>query len=156
MAVADTVVDSVIQHTKARSSTLNEAMYSLHSSINSFSSFLCKLPLQQFIRLVWIIGGYILLRPYLELAFRKLFATQDNEFDETAAAENAPPPKGNPTGSIVGVLESDSTAFTTGNASWGAVARKRQVMILQAWKKEQARLAEEHDLDGIDPDLLEE
>jgi hypothetical protein len=154
--VADMVVDSSLQQTNGGSSTFNGAIYNLQSTINSFSSFLCKLPLQQLIRLVWIIGGYILLRPYLELAFRKLFATQENDLDKTAAAANEPPQKRNPVGGPLDGLEPDIAGLTTGNAAWGAAARKRQAMILQAWEKEQARHVEEHDVDGIDPDLLED
>ena len=40
--------------------------------------------------------------------------------------------------------------------AWGAAARKRRAVMLRAWEEEQARLAEERDLDGIDADLLED
>jgi Protein trafficking PGA2 len=147
--IADMGVGCVLQDTGPGSTTLNHAYYALLSSLNYFTSFLSKLPLQQLIRLVWIIGGYILLRPYLELGFRKLFATQENDSDTIAEAAEASPVKGEP-------LENSRAGITTGSTAWGAAARKRQAIILESWEKEQARLVEEHDLDGVDPDLLED
>jgi hypothetical protein len=73
------VVESLIQDTGA-------GPYTLTGAISAFTSFLSVLPLQQLIRLAWIVGGYILLRPYLELGFRKLFATQAEHDSDTVAA----------------------------------------------------------------------
>jgi hypothetical protein len=130
---------------------MNNTISTLLSSLNSFPSSFSGLDLQKFIRLASIIGGYILLRPYIELGFRKLFATQKEQDSDTVAPEasKVPPSKINPAGGI-------SAEATIGRTGWGAAARKRREMILQAWEEEQARLAEERDLDGIDPDLLED
>ena len=113
----------------------------LRSIFNSFASLLSELPLQQLIRLAWIIGGYILLRPYLELGFRKLFATQENDTDGSVATTPQD--------------DDDAGVSSTSATSWGSAARNR-TRIRQVWEEEQAREAEEHDFDGIDPDLLEE
>jgi hypothetical protein len=155
----------------------NEAIQTVLSSLNSltvfFSSSFSNLPLQELIRLVWIIGGYILLRPYLESGFRRLFATQENDSDTLAAAAapaaapaaddaagpagDASSPKRGPAaaGPVDGV-ENVGAGIATGRDVWGAAARNRQAMMRRAWEEEQARLAEEHDLDDIDPDLLED
>ena len=146
----------VAQDTGARFYSLNDGIHALTSILKSFTSFLFKLPLQQLIRLAWIIGGYILLRPYLELGFQKLFATQEEHGSDSIPA--AAVRKGNAAGGVVDDFETKglSSGTTTGSAAWGAAARNRQAIILQAWEEEQARLAEERDFDGIDPDLLEE
>jgi len=136
--------------TGARFYTLNDASLVLLSVFSSLKTFLSKLPLHQLIRLAWIIGGYILLRPYIELGLRKLFAGQEEQASDTVrAAGITPPPQESPTSGM-------NNEAAVGRAAWGAAARKRKVMIRQAWEEEQARLAEEHDLDGIDPDLLED
>jgi hypothetical protein len=134
-----------------------EGIQTVVSSLDFLTAFLSKLPLQELIRLVWIIGGYILFRPYLERGLRKLFATQKKNSDTiAAAADDASSPKRDPgAGSLDGV-DNVSAGTTTARDAWGATARNRQAMIRQAWEEEQARLAEEHDLDDIDPDLLED
>jgi hypothetical protein len=143
-------VESAILDTGARFSTLNDASLFLLSGFSSLKSFLSKLPLHQLIRLAWIIGGYILLRPYIELGLRKLFAGQEEHASDTvrAAGITSPPQEFSASGM------NDEAAV--GRTAWGAAARKRKVMIRQAWEEEQARLAEEQDWDGIDPDLLED
>ena len=136
--------------TGARFYTLNDASLVLLSVFGSLKTFLSKLPLHQLVRLAWIIGGYILLRPYIELGLRKLFAGQEEHASDTvrAAGITSPPQEFSTSGM--------NNEATVGRTAWGAAARKRKVMIRQAWEEEQARLAEEHDLDGIDPDLLED
>ena len=136
--------------TSARLYTLNDASLVLLSTFNSLKTFLSKLPLHQLIRLAWIIGGYILLRPYIELGFRKLFAGQEEHASDTVRAGGITPPPQEFSANGM------SNEAAVGRTAWGAAARKRKVMIRQAWEEEQARLAEEHDLDGIDPDLLED
>jgi hypothetical protein len=130
--------------------TLNDASLVLHSVFTSLKTFLSKLPLYQLIRLAWIIGGYILLRPYIELGLRKLFAGQEEHASDTVGAADITPPPQDFSASGM------NNEAAVGRTAWGAAARKRKVMIRQAWEEEQARLAEEHDLDGIDPDLLED
>lgn len=166
--MVDGSVSEQTQTGSSSSSLLNtEGIQTVLSSLNSltafFSSSFSKLPLQELIRLIWIIGGYILLRPYLECGFRRLFATQENDSDTLAAADaaasadDASSPKREPAaaGSVDGV-GNVGAGITTGRDAWGAAARNRQAMIRRAWEEEQARLAEEHDLDDIDPDLLED
>lgn len=135
--------------TDTRFYTLNDASLVLLSVFSSLKTFLSKLPLHQLVRLAWIIGGYILLRPYIELGLRKLFAGQEHASDTVRAAGTTPPPQ---EFSASGM----NNEATVGRTAWGDAARKRKVMIRQAWEEEQAKLAEEHDLDGIDPDLLED
>jgi len=136
--------------TGARFYTLNDASLVLLSVFSSLKTFLSKLPLHQLIRLAWVIGGYILLRPYIELGFRKLFAGQEEHTSDTVRAAGITSP---PQELSVSGMENEALV---GRTAWGAAARKRKVIIRQAWEEEQARLAEEHDLDGIDPDLLED
>jgi len=57
---------------------------------------------------------------------------------------------------MIGFKTSGNNEVAAGRTAWSVAARKRKVMIRQAWEEEQARLAEEHDLDSIDPDLLED
>ena len=148
-------VQSVVHDVGARF-YINDAVNSFPSTLESFASFISSLPLQQLIRLAWIIGGYILLRPYLEFGFRKLFANQkEHESDAIASAAEGPPRNGNAADGVADYNGMNSGA-TSGLTAWGAAARKREAMIRQAWVEEQARLAEELDFDGIDPDLLEE
>ena len=136
--------------TGARFYTLNDASLVLLSVFSSLKTFLSKLPLHQLIRLAWIIGGYILLRPYIELGLRKLFAGQEEHASDTVRAAGITPPPQEFSASGM------NNEAAVGRTAWGAAARKRKVIIRQAWEEEQARLAEEHDLDGIDPDLLED
>jgi len=136
--------------TGARFYTLNDASLVLLSVFNSLKTFLSKLPLHQLIRLAWIIGGYILLRPYIVLGLRKLFAGQEEHASDTVRAAGITPPPQEFSASGM------NNEATVGRTAWGDAARKRKVMIRQAWEEEQAKLAEEHDLDGIDPDLLED
>lgn len=110
------------------------------------SPFAC-LSIQEYIRLVWIIGGYLFLRPYLDLAFRKWFAM--NEDTE---------PK---IGTAIVELESDSATKSASKENgstfaWGDGARKRQIAMMQAWEEEQEMKREEEDFEGIDPELLED
>jgi Protein trafficking PGA2 len=152
-------VESTVLDTGARLNTLNDASLALLSVFSSFKSFLSKLPLHQLIRLVWIIGGYILLRPYIELGLRKLFTGQEGHASDTVGTAGITPPSQELSASGIG--DGIKTGGMNGEAAvevtaWGAAARKRKVMVRQAWEEEQARLAEEHDLDGIDPDLLED
>jgi Protein trafficking PGA2 len=152
-------VESTVLDTGDRIDTLNDTSLALLSVFSSFKSFLSKLPLYQLIRLAWIIGGYILLRPYIELGLRKLFAGQEGHASDTVrAAGITPPPQELSASGIGDGIKTDGTnnEAAVGRTAWGAAARKRKVMIRQAWEEEQARLAEEHDLDGIDPDLLED
>ena len=152
-------VESTILDTGARIDTLNDTSLTLLSVLGSFKYFLSKLPLHQLIRLAWIIGGYILLRPYIELGLRKLFAGQEEYDSDTVRAAGITPPPQELSASGIGdgVKTGDmNDEAVVGRTAWGAAARKRKVMIRQAWEEEQARLAEEHDMDGIDPDLLED
>jgi len=118
---------------------------SLQQLCSPVADSLSDLTPQHYIRLIWIVGAYIFLRPYIELGFRKLFATQKEPTMASARTTSA-------------LNEDDSggreeTAETT---SWGAAARKRQAIVIHAWEEEQRRIAEEDDWDGIDPDLLED
>src|SRR5271155_4109213 len=79
--------------TGARFYTLNDASLVLLSLFSSLKTFLSKLPLHQLIRLAWIIGGYILLRPYIELGLRKLFAGQEEHTSDKVRATGIPPPQ---------------------------------------------------------------
>ena len=148
-------VQSVIHDVGARL-YINDAVNSFPSTLDSFASFVSSLPLQQLIRLAWIIGGYVLLRPYLELGFRTLFANQnEHESDGIASAAEGPPQNGNAADGVADYNDRNSGA-TAGLTAWGAAARKRKAMVRQAWEELQARQAEALDFDGIDPDLLEE
>ena|SRR2546423_1868876 len=145
---------SLIQDIRARL-YLDDVTRTFSSLLSFVKCSLSRLPLPQLIRLAWIIGGYILFRPYLEFGLRKLFTTEEEDSSDTIEAS---PAKGKAAGGILEESEtrSMSTGFASASTSWGAAARKRQAMVLQAWQEEQSRLAEEQDFDGIDSDLLEE
>lgn len=106
---------------------------------------LFHLTLQHYIRLVWIIGGYLFLRPYIELGFRKLFSSQKERTGDVAGTADNP-------------LQDEDAGMgdTTSTTGWGADARKRQAIVMQAWEEEQAKIAEANKWDGIDPELLED
>lgn len=141
------------------SSTAKSGLRSPLAIISSITESASQLTVNHYIRLVWIVGGYIFLRPYIERGFQRLFATQNEHVPNEGTSSS--------TGDSAVSLEDDDASGkpiragsnsqdTAGDTSWGSAARKRQAIIMKAWDKEQARLAAENDFDGIDPDLLED
>lgn len=149
------MADMEVNDATAGFSPLNHTRHAPFFTFNAFVSFVTALPLRELIRLICIVGGYILLRPYLELGLRKLFSTEEGA-NTSAAAAPAPPPVEKSATDPAKAVGTSSTGSKVGSAVWGDAARKRQELMRQAWEEEQARLAEERDLEGIDPDLLED
>jgi len=140
------------------SSTAKSGLRTPPAIVSSITESVSQLTVDHYIRIVWIIGGYIFLRPYIERGFQRLFATQN---EHVASERTSSPARGSAISleddAAEEILRADSKNLdTAGATSWGSAARKRQAIIMKAWDKEQARVAAEEDFDGIDPDLLED
>ncbi|KAI9669198.1 MAG: hypothetical protein M1817_004740 [Caeruleum heppii] len=118
---------------------------------SNISSSVSRLSIYDYIRLVIIIGGYCLLRPYL-LKLGGHFQAKDHERDvdpnEISSGAAISP------NSLRGQVEvpedsdSDDDAGTTG-ANWGKTARRRQrAMIRSLLDAEEKRKAEEAEADS--------
>ncbi|PGH01905.1 hypothetical protein GX51_04959 [Blastomyces parvus] len=132
------------------------------------SSSVSSLTVRDYIRLVWIIGGYIFLRPYLDTGFRKLLNTQMDKSDaeekerERAEAEAAnsgsagarAKMSANALRGALGV-ESDSEEEDEDEdvPQWGKSARRRQKRVLKQLEEAGERLREDEDDKDI-ADLL--
>src|SRR5271154_3240000 len=139
-----------------------------------FSSFesLTDISPHSILRLIVLTGGYILLRPLIELCFRRLFATQ-SETQPQPAHPQKPKSLGkcladeNITGDYAPTDNEDSKDNADIHVepapevgwSWGDTTRRKQQAqrqkFMEYWEAEQARRAEEEDLADIE-DLLED
>lgn len=133
---------------------------------NNMSDTLTGFSIRDYIRLVWIIGGYIFLRPYLDKGFKKLMESgsakeeEEEEVDEghedVAAKMSA--------NALRGIREKvdkeqdeddDSDVGESTGVSWGKNARRKQRRTIAYLEKELERKREEEDINDI-ADLLED
>ncbi|EEQ90953.1 hypothetical protein RJZ56_005991 [Blastomyces dermatitidis] len=138
------------------------------------SSSVSSLTLRDYIRLVWIIGGYLFLRPYLDTGFRKLLNTNMDKSDaeererERAEAEAANAGSAGATAKISanalrGALgvgsdsedDEEGPEKTQAVPQWGKSARRRQKRVLRQLEEAGERLREDEDDKDI-ADLLED
>jgi hypothetical protein len=122
---------------------------------NTFSN----LSLRDYIRIIWIVGGYLFLRPYLDKGFAKLqnrgaakMESAEREESERAAAETTTrgtETTGSGDGQEQGAEESKKVP------QWGKSARTKQEKYMEWLEKESERLQQEEDDKDI-ADLLEE
>ncbi|KAL1954104.1 hypothetical protein VTO42DRAFT_1728 [Malbranchea cinnamomea] len=149
----------------------------LHTWYSNFTTNVAEsfagLSVRDYIRLVWIIGGYLFLRPYLDKGFRKLMdrghqkaeaaqAQAEREEAERRAKSDAAGAKmsGNMLrGAFVEEDDDDSESDGDGRASavpqWGKSARRRQRKFME-WLEQEAERRRNEDDDKDIADLLED
>jgi hypothetical protein len=120
---------------------------------NSFSS----LALKDYIRLVWIIGGYIILRPYLDRGFRRLMESGASTAEQAEAGAKKAKTSANALRGVVdsGEEEDEDEVEKDAVPHWGKSARRRQRRFLKEIEREAERKREEEDDRDI-ADLLED
>lgn len=142
-----------------------------HNTGRAVSETFTSLTLKDYIRLVWVICGYCMLRPYLEAGFRKLYesgqakeekkkAEQAKSEAEAAAAAkrergeirrakmSANDLRGISTAAQLEEEEDDEEeeeAADTSVPQWGRGARLRQKKALRLMEKELQRLKDQED-----------
>jgi hypothetical protein len=125
---------------------------------NTFSN----LSLRDYIRIIWIVCGYLFLRPYLDKGFAKLQnrgaakmeSAERQESERAAAAASGKTTDESRDGQEQHAEESMTTATTKG-PQWGKSARRRQEKYMEWLEKESERLQQEEEDKDI-ADLLEE
>lgn len=137
-----------------------------------FRDFLRQYISRQTIRLVTIVGAYLLLRPYINAFFAR-GVPKTEEGQNTGAKVNANAIRGvkaekdatgfgsgtAPDGSKLGqkavFVGTKGTETTTSGAEWGEGARKRQAKFVEGREKQERRKKEmEEGEEDIDPSLL--
>lgn len=134
------------------------------SRFRNFMASFSRLKPEGWIRLVWIVGAYMLLRPYL----MKLGARQQQKQHEEAAAESADTGaelhpndlRGGKKVAIPGVNDDDEEEKTEAKpGQWGKKARVRQRKVIrETLEKEEKRLQDEQEQEDLKDiaDLLED
>ncbi|KAK7427133.1 hypothetical protein QQZ08_006402 [Neonectria magnoliae] len=136
--------------------TAQFVQYGANASNNLAATF-SDMTTQNWIRMIVIVGGYMLLRPYVlklagKVAVRKM-EEQDEKEKATAKAKISPNELRG--GAAEDGTETDEQGDSTG-ADWGEKARTRQrVMLKQLVEAEELRRQEEEDDKDIE-DLLED
>ncbi|KAI9866895.1 MAG: hypothetical protein M1813_000837 [Trichoglossum hirsutum] len=121
------------------------------------SNSVSRLSLKDYIRIVILIGGYALLRPYL-LKLAEKFQTRDleREFNPGEMTSNTAMPANSLRDHVQVPEDTDDEGEETSatGADWGRTARRRQrKMIRMVLEAEEKRLAEEGE--GSDKDIEE-
>lgn len=136
-------------------SSVTNALQTWYANLaDSFSA----LTLKDYIRLVWIIGGYLFLRPYLDRGFRKLMesgASAAERAKPEAAAVDKSKMSGNGRGLAADSEEDEDGGAKNAVPQWGKAARKRQRKFLKRVEQEAERKREEEEDRDI-ADLLED
>ncbi|KZZ91577.1 hypothetical protein AAP_03283 [Ascosphaera apis ARSEF 7405] len=133
---------------------------------NALKGTFASLGIRDYIRLVWIIGGYIFLRPHIEKIFKMLFEKgqkkneEGEEEDENVHAKmSANDLRGVSSGVDYPGHEDDEEEEDENVKSpvpqWGRAARLRQKKAIQLIEEEFARKQAEDDDKDIE-DLLED
>ena len=132
---------------------------------HNISDTVTEFSIRDYIRLVWIIGGYIFLRPYLDKGFKKLMesgsAKQEEEEEEATPTDVGAKVSAN---ELRGIREKvdeeqdddeDSDVGESTGVSWGKSARRKQRRTIRYLEQELERRKEEEDDKDIE-DLLED
>ncbi|EEP75319.1 predicted protein [Uncinocarpus reesii 1704] len=124
------------------------------------SSSISNLTIRDYIRLVWIIGGYLFLRPYLDKGFRKMFerGAAKSEKEEADAEADQMMPTSNPNLLRDGrdqETEDEDEGDSSAVPQWGKSARRKQRKFMEYLEQEAERRKEEDDDKDI-ADLLED
>lgn len=125
--------------------------------------------MKDYIRLVWIVCGYLIIRPYIDKGFKKLLEQNTDKEESQESNEQGDGQqhqKAKMSGNALrGVTseksqqqkeeEEDDKAVSTSVPQWGKSARKRQEKFFQLLEREVERKKEEEDDKDIE-DLLED
>ena len=136
-------------------------------SIN-LSTSVSNLSIRDYIRIIWIVGGYVFLRPYLDKGFRKLFETGQNKADAAQAkAEWEEMQKdGGAVNMSANELRGETAEFqgnsdpdadvghATGVPQWGKSAKRKQRKFMEYLEQKAEEMKDEDDKDIAD--LLED
>lgn len=123
------------------------------NATNNLSQVFTEMTPKEWIRLVIIVGAYMLLRPYVT---KYLGKKQVEAMEREEAKEKAKISPNELRGGKVSIDDDDDEAETSGAAAWGEKARTRQrTMLKQMIEAEERRKQEEEDDKDIE-DLLED
>ncbi|POR37024.1 PGA2-like protein [Tolypocladium paradoxum] len=122
-----------------------------HNASNNLSDAFTNMTLQSWIRLVVIVGGYMLLRPYIMKLGSKNFVNRMEEEDAKSKAKDKIDPDMTPNefrGIKEKLYQAEAESDGTG-ADWGQKARARQRQMLKDLleEEERRRAAENEDAD---------
>ncbi|PFH62091.1 hypothetical protein XA68_15182 [Ophiocordyceps unilateralis] len=122
-----------------------------HNASNNLQDSFSKLSLQSWIRLTVIVGGYMLLRPYIMKLATKTAVRKMEEEDAKSRSEAPAEPQLTPN-EFRGIKEKLYEAQDDGDgtgADWGSRARARQRQMLKDLleEEERRRAAENEDAD---------
>lgn len=129
--------------------TLKLAQYGQNAS-NNFSDAFNRMTLQNWIRLTMIVGGYMLLRPYVlklstKVAVKKLEQQEEKEREEEAKLAKMTPNE------LRGLKDDDEIdeGADGSSADWGSKARIRQRKMLKKLleEEEERRIDRDDDAD---------
>ncbi|KAL9109500.1 MAG: hypothetical protein Q9227_005835 [Pyrenula ochraceoflavens] len=162
--------------------TLRNHLSTLTANFQAFADwlrdFLRQYISRKSIRLVWIVGAYLLLRPYINAFFARDVPkmpedsgakVQPNQIRGGGEPEERKAPDGSLVNAkpmtrksekplLVGKPLEGKEGKTTGageGAEWGQAARKRQARFVDDWEKNETRKAEMAEgEEDIDPELL--
>jgi hypothetical protein len=116
---------------------------------------LAGLDAQKLIRIVAIVGAYLLLRPYLiKLAGKSQMGQHEKEEEEAAAAKAKLSPN-DLRGKVQIPDDSDDEEGEPVVADWGKKARRRQRKVLKKMLDDHAKKLEEEQEDDEDKDIEE-
>lgn len=126
-----------------------------HNASNNFNDALSNMTLQSWIRLTVIIGGYMLLRPYVLKLSTKVAVRKLEEEDAKSKGEEKAKPVLTPNefrGIKEKLYEADDGEAGSSGADWGNNARlKQRQMLKDLLEEEQRRRA----ADNEDADIQE-
>lgn len=119
----------------------------------TYSNFISWAP-EKYIRLIAVVGAYILLRPYI-IKFGSRMQTKEHEkevdADEMAAAAAISP--NSLRGHVQVPDDSDEDEEKTTGADWGKKARKRQRQMVKRVLEAEEKLRREQEEDEEDKDI---
>lgn len=125
------------------------------NAVNNMSSSVNGMSAQGWLRLVIIVGGYMLLRPYLMKIVTK-GAVKKMEEDDAREKAAISPNQLRGKVDIPGVDDEDELAGDGSGTNWGSKARLRQRHFLKTMLEAEERQKQEDDDDKDIEDLLED
>ncbi|WEW59155.1 hypothetical protein PRK78_004624 [Emydomyces testavorans] len=136
------------------------ALYTWYTNFTTnVSSSVSNLTVRDYIRLIWMIGGYLFLRPYLDKGFRKMFekgvAKSEKAEAQTQTAAGQTTSTANHLRGGREEDEDESEVESTAVPQWGKSARRKQRKFMEYVEQEAERRREEDDDRDI-ADLLED
>ncbi|KAI1960195.1 hypothetical protein LOZ58_003914 [Ophidiomyces ophidiicola] len=130
---------------------LTAALYNWYSNFaTNAAQSISYLTLRDYIRLVWLVGGYLFLRPYLDKGFRKMFET-DISKTEKVEAQRLSEQQQLHKATLSSAQKEDQESYDDHNHSpargpqWGKSARRKQQKFLEFLEQEAERQREDDD-----------